>query len=151
MEYQQLNEILSVDTEVRVHDAASRLIHQIAFAETRKALNGLREMGVIGEPMAVQLAMELNEALIRPIRKGAAPAATGVEEPPVPIEAATEESEPEAAPKPKQKRRKRQMQDVIRLCPICEEQGIRTALSSESVGCIAHWREVKRRKKARGH
>ena len=146
MEYQQLNEILSVDTEVRVHDAASRLIHQIAFAETRKALNGLREMGVIGEPMAVQLAMELNQALIRSIRSGADQAAPVAVQPPAPVEA----SEREAAPTPKQPRRKRQMQDVIRLCPICEEQGIRTALSSESVGCIAHWREVKRRKKARG-
>ena len=148
MEYQQLNELLSVDTEVRVHDAAARLVHQIAFAETRRALNGLREAGVIDEALAVQLAMELNDALIRPIRRDEAPAAPAAQAP-APAEAIA--PEPEPAPRPKQKRRKRQMQDVIRLCPICEEQGIRTRLSGESVGCIAHWREVKRRKKERGH
>ena len=148
MEYQQLNELLSVDTEVRVHDAASRLIHQIAFAETRKALNGLREAGVIGEALAVQLAMELNDALIRPIRKGEAPAAPVAAQSPAPVEAIAPEPEPTS--KPKQKQRKRQMQDVVLLCPICEEQGIRTVLSAGSEGCIAHWGEVKRRKKARG-
>ena len=147
MEYQQLNERLSVDTEVRVHDAAARLVHQIAFAETRRALNGLREAGVIDEALAVQLAMELNDALIRPIRRDEAPAAPAAQAP-APAEAIA--PEPEPAPRPKQKRRKRQMQDVIRLCPICEEQGIRTVLSAGSEGCIAHWGEVKRRKKARG-
>ena len=103
MEYQQLNDLLAVDTEVRVHDAAARLVHQIAFAETRRALNGLREMGVIGEALAVQLAMELNQALIRSIRSGADQAGPVAAQPPVPVEA----SEPEAAPKPKQPRRKK--------------------------------------------
>jgi len=153
MEYQQLNELLSVDMETRVHDAASRLIHQIAFAETRKALSGLREAGVIGEELAAKLALELNEALIRPIRSGDSQPAVEAAPPPAPVEATQERPSPPPAPRPQsigKRRRKKPAQDVIRLCPICEEQGIQTRISLGSEACRAHWREVKRRKKARG-
>jgi len=139
MEYQQLNELLSVDMETRVHDAASRLIHQIAFAETRKALSGLREAGVIGEDLAAKLALELNEALIRPIRSDAPRPAVEAAPPLAPIEATQERPSPPPAPRP---------QSIGEGTDHRFWRSTRISLGSEA--CRAHWREVKRRKKARG-
>ena len=34
---------------------------------------------------------------------------------------------------------------VVRFCPVCLEEGVQTRLSAGSVGCVKHWREVKRR------
>jgi len=141
---------LSVDLEARVHDAASRLIHQIAFAETRRALHGLREAGVIGEDLAATLALELNEALIRPIRSEMdRPAIEARQEPTKARPAPPEAPRPQVIGKKRRRKKTRPDADVVLYCPICMEQGIQTRLSAGSVGCIKHWREVKRRARNR--
>jgi len=155
VEYRELHEILRMDTETRVHDAATKLIHQIAFQETRKALDGLKLMGVIGEALAVQLILELNEALIRPYRKEPIQGPTPMEALRLPdnmgmVVEEEEEAEPVLgapgnAPGDVPRARRERAAKTPGFCPICAEMGIKTELTPGAMGCRAHWREVKRK------
>lgn len=143
--YEPLNNILDAASEARVKAAARGLLNAVAVREACVSLGKLYACGVIDEPMAAELALELNDQMVQDRDNGqqVVGPAPAVELP------APSKAEPEpAAEKPKKHKRPGQL-GVSRFCPICEEEGERTRLSPGSVGCVKHWREVKRRSRSK--
>jgi len=155
--YDDVSEFLDMRVESQLEESAAMLVAAISDRAAKASIDLLKECGLIDPRTARHLGLELVG------RMGWQPRDAGVIQDDAQAEiAALEPENPEpppaledvAEPDPEPEFEVVEI-DGVRLCPICYREGKRTRLSpgrpgKPTVGCLRHWRQVKREARERG-